>query len=273
MRIVSFSERDSIEPIFNNSIYLNKHLGWFNLWQLEKNEGRIFLDEDGPGAEMIVLQPVCQKILWLHSFLSVNDPENYDLNNALKKCLPHGSFSVYSISSHTWYSNLLKKNGFRQCDAIIQMETGQIRSSVHSFAASLYPIKRSDILPIYESCEAAFPPIWQLKKAEFESACIDAEYKMFISRSGKVLGYILASISADNCHIMRLCVNPEYLHLGIASELIRQLTAECSIKGIKNFSVNTNEKNSAAVHLYQSLNFTISGKTYPVFNRQIYSRT
>ena len=271
MRIVSFSERDSIEPIFNNSKYQNTHLGWFDLWQLEPNGGCIFFDENHSGSVLISLQPAFQNTVWLHSLLSVNDPAGYDLTGALKKALPHGSSSVYSISSHLWYSRLLAENGFRQCDEIIQMETDQPSVLKRFYDNEQYPIQESDIDLVHEMCESAFPPIWRMRKSEYTAALREADYKVLVRRGSEILGYILASVEPDNCHIMRLAVNPEHQHQGIGAELTCRLIAECIKKGIRNFSVNTNKKNSAAVQLYQSLNFMISGQTYPVFNKLIYS--
>ena len=162
-------------------------------------------------------------------------------------------------------------NGFRRCDDIIQLETDFPTVPERISADDQCIIEEIFFEEILEKCESAFPPIWRLRKAEFKAACLDADYKMFIRRGNEILGYILASVEPDNCHIMRLAVNQEFQHQGIGIELTGRLITECSKKGITNFSVNTNNKNSAAVQLYQSLNFTRSGNTYPVFNKLIYS--
>lgn len=271
MRQINSSDRGAVEPLFSEALYQNTHLGWLEPWDLGSGNGGIFYDASFPKGVLIFLQPEYQNTVWLHSFFSNNDPDTYDLAAALKKCLVQGSFSLYAISSHNWYSDLLIKNGFRQCDRIIQMETDNIAPLSEISVTGQYQIEREDMDGLHESCEPAFPPIWRLNKYELSLACREADYKMCIRRGGEYLGYIIASIEPDHCHIMRIAVNPAHLRQGIGIRMISSLLAECRRKDIRNFSVNTNEKNSAAVHLYQSLNLKTVGKTYPLFNRQIFS--
>ncbi len=270
MRAVSFSGQESVRRVFPDSAYENAHLGWLDVWQIEQNGGRVFLDEEIPGGVLIGLQPANHDTLWLHSFFSKQNPTDYDVSGSLKKCLADGIYSIYTISSHNWYSALLMRNGFRPCDEIIQLETNRITIPAHVFPSDQNPIDMSDFDSIRKNCECSFPPLWRLRKTEFEAAFQDADYKMRIGYGEDIRGYLLAAVDPDNCHILRLAVNPEYQHQGIASGLISRMISECEKKGIRNFSVNTNKKNSAAVNLYHSLNFLQSGRTYPVFYKRIY---
>ena len=188
---------------------------------------------------------------------------------ALKHCGLARPLSIYTISSHLWYSSLLKQNGFRENDEIIQLETADIRipekvPAVHSFP---FPTERAEA--VRKACEKAFPPLWRQNPAEFEKTCRISNYRRFISDEAGICGYLLADITEDNCHIMRIAIAPEQQNRRLASALISKLIRYSTEAGITHFSVNTNKNDDPAVALYSSLNFKKTGDIFPVFNKYI----
>ena len=269
MKQITVTEEKSAERIFSNSIYRNTHLGCLDLEELPETGGSILLDESDSTGVLMGFQPAADNIVWLHSFYCSHDPKGYALAAALKHCGLARPLSIYTISSHLWYSSLLKQNGFRENDEIIQLETADIRipekvPAVHSFP---FPTERAEA--VRKACEKAFPPLWRQNTAEFEKTCRLSNYRRFLSDGSGIYGYLLADITEDNCHIMRIAIDPEQQNRGLASALINEMIRYSKGIGITNFSVNTNKNDLPAVGFYNSLEFKKTGDVFPVFNKYI----
>ena len=269
MRSVTPAERESVEFLFQNSIYQNNHLGWLDLWDLPAANGSIYLDTVRHSNFLIGLQPSSTSIFWLHSFLADKIPGEYPLPKKIKELLQTGRHSVYTISSHSWFNKLLEKNSFHKCDEIVEMETTEINFSVHDNFENNYTLSDALSISDVEACEAIFPPLWRLNRAEADYAYSASSYKLAVLSNRRLIGCLLADFADDNCHIQRISVFPEHQNRGAASLMLRQMVADAKQSGIKNFSVNTNRNNANAVRFYEHLNFSVQGKRYPVYYRYI----
>lgn len=265
MKSVLPHEIEAEEQKFSESIYQNQHFGWLNLAQLHEAGGMVFSDEN----TLIGIQYAGAGIAWLHTFRSRKAPGKFGLTEELRKCLPKGLWSVYAISSHNWFTGLLQYNGFQKRDDIIQFQTSFIRFDRLNKTSGL-KISEPGTKPDYtqfHACEAAFPQLWQLSEKEFGYACEMSSYRRVILENDTVIGYLLADLDEESCHIDRLAVAPAYMHRGAASALTASLAEDCARMGIRSFSVNTYKKNSAAVQFYTALNFHIENISYPIYNR------
>ena len=264
------SEKGAVEALFSDSIYQNRHLGWLDLWDLPGIGGSVRLFGDKSFQCLIAVQPVADKVCWLHSFYcsSRPSPELYFIR-ALKTFFTEGTTSVFTISSHRWYSDLLERNGFKQCDEIIEYETDRIMIPHADVSQITSPLPDSMITSVMENCETAFPVLWRLSKKELETAFSDADYRQMIGDTDHIHAYIMADLSDRHCHILRLASNPGYQHQGFATGLVRRMVSDCEEKGITTFSVKKKKKNSAATDFYRALNFIQLEKVYPVYHRYL----
>ena len=267
-RISTFPEK-SAERIFSNSIYRNTHLGCLDLEELPDSGGSIILDESDFGNVLMGFQPASESISWLHSFYCDHEPNGYDLASSLIHCGLPRPHSVYAISSHRWFTSLLKQNGFREIDGIVQYELTEIIPPVNVPPVHTEELTIDRAEEVRRACEKAFPPLWRQNASEFEKTCQISNYRRFISGRAGVTGYLLADITEDNCHIMRIAVDPDRQNKGLASALVDQLINFCNGAGITNYSVNTNKNNLPAVNFYHSLNFKKTGDVFPVFYKHI----
>ncbi|MBQ6342983.1 MAG: GNAT family N-acetyltransferase [Anaerolineaceae bacterium] len=271
MKNISLQEKDIVDSLFQNSIYTNNHLGWFDIWQILNNNGYILLDEEKAKHFLIALQPVTSDILWLHSFYVSSIPENYPLSDKLKNNLSSGRHSIYTIASHKWYSDLLKRNSFRVSDEIIQLETADITHPAirEDPKVSEFPADLANAA--WENCESGFPPLWRISKKEFAFAHSSSNYRRMILQDGKPIAYLLADINNEDCYIERLLVSPDYQKKGFASSLVLRMIKDCHKIGISKFLVNTNANNTEAIRFYKNLNFRTNGERLPVYHRFIYT--
>lgn len=270
MKKIIPSQKKQTEEFFERSIYQNRHLGWLDLWQLHETGGAVFSDRE----TLLGFQPVRGDIIWLHTFYSKNNPLQRDIIGNIRSCLSSGLYSLYSISSHKWYSSLLESNGFQKCDDIIEFMTGDIRPAGKQSCgeALIQEFHPEEYDTVRNKCEQAFPALWQLSKFEFDFACDDANYKRIIQIQDEIIGYLLADIDENSCHIMRIAVAPSHQRQGFAALLMNDLIRYCAAGNISLFSVNTNKKNSAAVCFYESLNFHLQNEAFPVYHRFLRTR-
>jgi len=273
LKKLSVSDRDSTEKLFESSIYISSHLGWFDLWGLPDNKAGIWLDDFDSGQYLIAVQQLDNNLFLLHSFYSTAYPDSYPLKNSLQLILPSGNNSIYTISSHNWYKDLLERNGFRFHDEIVQMETSKINCIVPSTKLKTKPFPLQQTVEIYQKCETAFSPLWRLSLQEFTYACRTSNYRRIIEINGIPAGYLLAEISDENCDIMRLAASSSYQNKGVGTMLIAQLINDCTQAGISSYTVNTNKRNLPAMQFYDKLGFRIQEMTYPVYQRYIHVST
>lgn len=269
MNNASIPGKDYIDSLFSDSIYQNTHLGWLDLWTLPGSGGSICLFDQGSPKFLIAIQSVSDSISWLHSFYCDRRPSDFDLIRPMKSILSSGKKSIYAISSHAWFSELLENNGFIKCDEIIQMETDGIILPPCAEPLHLQKLSIDDLSSILSDCETAFPPLWRLVSYELETAVKTADYAESVRNKDGISAYLLAEITDDNCHILRLATNTAYQRQGIASSMVNDMIRLCMKTDIHHFSVNTNKKNSAAVSFYHSLNFSQVGSVFPIYHRFI----
>lgn len=269
MRSVTPAEKETVESLFEGSIYQNSHLGWIDLWGLYAADGSIWIDTFRHNNYLIGLQPSTASIFWLHSFYTDKIPGDYPLAHKIKALLPPGRHSVYTISSHSWFNKLLEKNNFYQCDEIIELETTEIIFPIRYTPDETYSVTDNISNSIIESCEIIFPPLWRLSEAETERAVTTSSYRLAVLSNNQIIGCLLADFDDGNCHIQRISVFPDYQNRGAASFMIRQMVNDAKQNGITSFSVNTNRNNSTAVRFYEHLNFSVQRKHYPVYYRYI----
>ena len=271
MKQLTAQDKELSDRLFSDFYYRNEHLGWFTALDLPaRGLGKTCLLEHDGKQFLAAFQEIAPRKQWLHSFFQEGDTEPFSFREFPEYRELFSRQTIYSISSHIWYTRLLKFNGFMQCDAVIQMETELLRLPKET--ASGIEIKSFDLDladRLLESCETAFPPIWRLCPTEFTFEVEQAPVRLAAFLNGAPAGFVTADIAEGNCHILRLAVSPEHQGEGIATALLTKLFLDCVRQdGIDTFSVNTNQKNAPAVSLYEKFGLEIRGKRFPVFTKQ-----
>ncbi|MEK7735397.1 MAG: ribosomal protein S18-alanine N-acetyltransferase [Pseudomonadota bacterium] len=70
-----------------------------------------------------------------------------------------------------------------------------------------------------------------------------------------VIGYGLMSVGAGECHLLNICVHPEYQRRGLGARLVEHLLAEAQRRGVRMALLEVRVSNTAAYCLYQKLGF------------------
>lgn len=113
-------------------------------------------------------------------------------------------------------------------------------------------------------CEADLPAVMEVELASYEFPwtfgifrdCIRFGYicKVLSGDSG-VIGHGIMSIGAGECHLLNICIQPQYQGQGYGTELTSQLLDIARARFAKMAFLEVRISNLAAYHVYSKLGF------------------
>lgn len=93
------------------------------------------------------------------------------------------------------------------------------------------------------------------------SDCLRVGYCCWtIADSATLAGYGIMTVAAQECHILNVCVDPEYRRRGYASSLLDQLLESAAAHGAKTAYLEVRPSNRAALDLYIGSGFRRIGE-------------
>jgi ribosomal-protein-alanine N-acetyltransferase len=87
----------------------------------------------------------------------------------------------------------------------------------------------------------------------------------------KIIGFVIVSWSASECHVLNLCVAHAYQHQGYGRQLMDKALEEARKQGIRIAYLEVRRTNSRAISLYEKMQFQVVGERkgyYPTVNGQ-----
>ncbi|MGB1110549.1 MAG: ribosomal protein S18-alanine N-acetyltransferase [Gammaproteobacteria bacterium] len=86
--------------------------------------------------------------------------------------------------------------------------------------------------------------------------CLRVGYSCWVMESlAGIHGYAFLSIVAEDCHVLNVCINPEFQGLGLGRELMRYLLEVAGQHGAERCFLEVRPSNGPARHLYRTLGF------------------
>jgi ribosomal-protein-alanine N-acetyltransferase len=76
----------------------------------------------------------------------------------------------------------------------------------------------------------------------------------------RAIAFCIAWVVFDELHINTLAVSPSHRRQGLATALLRSVLAEAAREGARRATLEVRESNTAALHLYARLGFSVSGR-------------
>ena len=114
-----------------------------------------------------------------------------------------------------------------------------------------------DVDQVYEIEKLAYPFPWT--RGLFVD-CMNAGYACFGLQIGRDLaGYVIFNWSAEEAHLLNLCVHPEWQHRGYGSLLLEYAINQVTKMDNKTMFLEVRESNLRAASLYQNRGFRVIG--------------
>ncbi len=119
------------------------------------------------------------------------------------------------------------------------------------------PMREADLLEVMKIERASYEFPWT--EAIFRD-CLRAGYDCRVSESNAgLLGYGIMSVGAGECHLLNICIHPDYRLRGFATMLIHGLLEAARRRRAWTVSLEVRVSNDAAYHLYRHLGFSEVG--------------
>lgn len=134
-------------------------------------------------------------------------------------------------------------------------------------ASSLRPMRESDLDAVMDIELRAYPFPWT--RGIFRD-CLHAGYPMWLQeQQGRIVGYGVLSIAADEAHVLNLCTAPGNESQGLGQRMLQALLKIARGHGAQRVFLEVRPSNPRAIELYDRSGFNEIGRRpryYPAAN-------
>jgi [ribosomal protein S18]-alanine N-acetyltransferase len=125
-------------------------------------------------------------------------------------------------------------------------------------------MEEKDIRQVHEIDKMSFSLPWPERSFRFELT-ENPSTRLWVAEahkddgSSEVVGLLVMWIIIDEGHIGTFAVHPDYRRLGIGRKLLARSLLEASKEGLVQVFLEVRRSNSAAIRLYEELDFKVDG--------------
>lgn len=111
-----------------------------------------------------------------------------------------------------------------------------------------------------------FDDFWNynILKSELESS--NSKYIIAKTNDGEIIGFAGIKIILDSADIMNIVVKKSWRKQGVGNLLLSNLISICKISNLSSLSLEVNEDNLPAIHLYEKVGFKKIGLRKNYYN-------
>jgi ribosomal-protein-alanine N-acetyltransferase len=119
-------------------------------------------------------------------------------------------------------------------------------------------MRNSDLDLVVQNEAAAYEHPWT-KRIFID--CLRAGYQCWVlANKRQIVAHGVMSVAVGECHLLTLCVNPEYQRLGHGRKLFMLLLDRAAKMDARECFLEVRASNAGAIQLYRSLDFTQIGE-------------
>ncbi len=179
---------------------------------------------------------------------------------------------VVCLTAEAWLRDALLEIGFKEVDQVItytrhnQYALPPIRP-----VATLRPAGPAEADTFLRLNAAAFHSFWRYDAATTLSWLFSADHAVLAERDGQAVGFALTSHASGNSYdqLIRLATHPDAQGQGVGRQMVADAIAFSRQMGSPGVALNTQLSNTVSRHLYEALDFHVSGAavrvlSYPV---------
>jgi ribosomal protein S18 acetylase RimI-like enzyme len=175
---------------------------------------------------------------------------------------------IAALGLQEWFKNTLETNHFQLRQSIVVLGWDYRQRPVRPIPSGLQirPMIVADLPAVAQVDRIAFKPLWQNSLDALILAFHKASIASVAILNEQIVGYQISTSTPINTHLARLAVNPDFQRQNIGFELVRDMLATSVKINSWQVSVNTQNDNDASLALYDSLGFTKTGESFPVYH-------
>lgn len=111
-----------------------------------------------------------------------------------------------------------------------------------------------------------FDDFWNYDILKEELECSNSYFVIAKNDNNEIVGFAGFKIIVDEANIMNIVVKKSFRHNGIGSILLEHLISYAKDKNLKTITLEVNEHNLSAIHLYDKFNFDHLGIRKKYYN-------
>ena len=86
--------------------------------------------------------------------------------------------------------------------------------------------------------------------------CLAADYEnMVLLRADHIVGYGVMTVDVNECHILNLCIDPNFQRQGYGDALLQTILARAIVLGAEYVILEVRRSNTAAICMYHAAGF------------------
>ena len=124
----------------------------------------------------------------------------------------------------------------------------------------------SDLLQIKDILNSDFDSFWSYNIFEEELKSENSYFIVAKNEADIIVGFAGLKVIVDEADIMNIVVKKSFRHNGIGSTLLEYLISYAKDKNLKTITLEVNEHNLSAIHLYDKFNFDHIGIRKKYYN-------
>jgi ribosomal-protein-alanine N-acetyltransferase len=126
------------------------------------------------------------------------------------------------------------------------------------FPGALRPMREDDLDTVHAVEIRAYEFPWTV--GIFRD-CLRADYPAWVMQhEGRIIGYFLMSIAADEAHVLNICIDPNFQGQGLGRQLLRALVRVARGRRAERVFLEVRPSNTGAIALYHSEGFNEIGR-------------
>lgn len=135
--------------------------------------------------------------------------------------------------------------------------TATVNTVIHSVEGQQFVLRDMAVNDVgtvasIEASATAFP--WSLKNFE---DCLHAKHQASVlcNQHHEIIGFVITQKVVDECHLLNICISPNYQRQGLGRGLLEQVIDLANQKGLSLIVLEVRKSNQKAQHLYSQMGF------------------
>jgi ribosomal protein S18 acetylase RimI-like enzyme len=272
LRQATASDLNTLSAFFKSRINIYHHLDWRSSLEWLGYQPYYVLMRRGDILAALASPVDPEGIAWIRVFACAMEvPPEKMLPILLERCVNDLNYEplpqIAALGLQEWFKLSLEANNFIHRQSIVVLGWDYRQRPARTIPAGLQirQMLAADLPSIAQVDRMAFKPLWQNSLDALILAFHKASIATVAVLDEKIIGYQISTSTPINTHLARLAVDPAFQRQNIGFELVRDMLTTSIKLNSWQISVNTQNDNGASLALYESLGFTKTGESFPVY--------
>ncbi len=270
------TDRSRLANLIHFGSHIHQHLDWKPVLDWIGSAPYLVVDKEGELLAALACPPDLPDITWIRLFAVspvINTRHAWDLlwEATCEELSKIGKIRVAVISLQSWFNGLLEVSGFDHLDNVIVLMWDRTTDfpKPSPLKITIRAMLPDDLEKIIYIDHEAFGSVWKNSMESLELAYQQASLATVAEAGEEIVGYQYSTASALGGHLARLAVKSSMQGQGIGYFLVHQVLSQFKKQGFRHVTVNTQQKNTASIALYNKAGFTLTGESYRVYLKDI----